>query len=431
MTKDYKAPFKPKFFYGWVLVLVLLLLVSFGMGMGLYLYSLVAGELGQAFDASRMVVMSGSMGMVLVMGLCSPIFGRLLDKNSSDRILIPSAIIMGLGFIVVALSGNIWVAISSYVFLISIGVTALSLLAAATLLSRWFVHHRGLAIGIAALGTQFGGFFYPPLFAAAIEACGWRVATGGIGVLILVLAPILIKFLVIDRPEDIDQKPLRKELRENSSVNDNQDGPASVRLSFWDLLAHRNFVLVVLIAGIGMATNTVMIANLSLFATDIGETVVRGAFLLSFVALLGVGSSPLLGWLSDVINLKTVVAILTVSQALSCLIFSAADSYGLLLVAAFFMGVSGGGVFPVFAALVGHLFDTRIYGQVMGAATLWMSFMTAGSLLLSGWLYDISGSYRVLFLTLLVILIVVLAACMIFIRLPRHPSEKFGSLENQ
>jgi len=427
MTQAVSTPGNsPAIFYGWILVVVLLLLVSIGMGTTMYLYSLVAGAVGEEFAASRLVLMAGSTGMLLVLGLCSPTLGTLLDRYPSKWILIASALIMGLGFLLVASSTSVWTVVASYVLLISIGAACMSLLTTATLLTRWFVQYRGLAIGIAALGTQFGGFFYPPIFAAAMEVYNWRIAIGAMGILIMVVAPILIWLFIADYPGQKNLRPLGAD--RDGTQGAPGDGQASppAKLSLSRLLGQRNFWLVVVIAGAGMATNTTLLANLSLFATDLGETAVRGAFLVSLVALLGVFASPFLGWLSDTINLKAVVGIMLLSLAAACLIFSLADNYALLLTAAVFMGIGGGGVFPVFASMLAHLYDTRVYGQVMGTATLLNSIITAATPLFAGWVFDATGSYRLLFLTLMTFLLAMLA-CTPLLQVPRQASEKFGA----
>ena len=427
MTPDSGVPIKPPFFYGWILVVVLLLLVSIGMGTTMYMYSIVAGAVGEEFGASRLVLMAGSTGLLLVMGLCSPTLGRLLDRYSSRWILIVGSLIMGLGFLWVAVATHVWMVVASYVLFISIGAATLSLLTAATLLTRWFVRHRGLAIGVAALGTQFGGFFYPPIFAATMEAYDWRLAIGAMGVLIMLAGPLLVWLFVVDRPELRNQSPLGGESRESSGAgNDSVAVQQPPRIPFTRLFVHRNFWLVVFIAGMGMATNTVLLANLSLFATDLGEPVVRGAFMVSLVALIGVFSSPFLGWLSDVINLKVVAAIMLLTLAAACGVFSIADSYPLLLLATAFMGVGGGGVFPIFASMIAHLYDNRIYGQVLGTATLVNSVIAASAPLFAGWIHDTTGSYRMLFLTLLAVLLLFMLAIPL-LQVPRRASEKFGA----
>lgn len=413
-------------FYGWTLVAVLLLLVSIGMGTTMYMYSLVAGAVGQEFGASRLALMAGSTGMLLVMGLLSPTVGRVLDRTSSRKLLIISSLVMGVGFLWVALSTHVWMVIASYILFISIGAASLSLLTAATLLTRWFVRYRGLAIGIAALGTQFGGFFYPPIFAATMEAYDWRIAIGGMGLLIMVAGPLLTLLFVVDRPAQKGLRALGEESEDSAPSGTAPSASTTPLLSWSQLLAHRNFWLIVFIAGAGMATNTTLLANLSLFAVDIGEPVVRGAFLVSLVALIGVFASPFLGWLCDVINLKIVVAIMTLCQCAACLLFMSAESYSMLLMAAAFMGVGGGGVFPIFASMVAQMYATRVYGQVLGASTLVNSVLSANAPLLAGWVYDTTGNYQPILLGLAVALLLMTLAIPL-LRVPRDPADKLGA----
>ncbi len=412
-------------FYGWTLVIVLLLLVSIGMGTTMYMYSLIAGAVGQEFGASRLALMAGSTGMLLGMGLLSPSIGRLLDRTSSRKLLVASSLVMGAGFLWVAMSSHVWMVIASYILFISIGAAALSLLTAATLLTRWFVRYRGLAIGIAALGTQFGGFFYPPIFAATMEAYDWRVAIGGMGVLIMLAGPLLTVLFVVDRPSLKGLTALGADSAPAASPVAEDAAPAPT-LGWSRLVVDRNFWLIVFIAGAGMATNTALLANLALFAVDLGEPMVRGAFIVSLVALIGVFASPFLGWLCDAINLKIVVAIMTVCQGAACLLFMLAETYNMLLLGAAFMGVGGGGVFPIYASMVAQIYDTRVYGQVLGASTLANSVLAANAPVLAGWVHDLTGSYQPLLLGLAVFLLL-MTACIPLLQVPSNPADKLGS----
>ena len=47
-------------------------------------------------------------------------------------------------------------------------------LASQTLMTRWFVAQRGLAIGISATGTNLGGIVFPLLVAYGLAQVGWR-----------------------------------------------------------------------------------------------------------------------------------------------------------------------------------------------------------------------------------------------------------------
>ncbi len=91
-------------------------------------------------------------------------------------------------------------------------------------------------------------------------------------------------------------------------------------------------------------------------------------------------------------------------------------------------GIGGGGVFPLWASLVGHLYHTRVYGQVMGAVTLLAAIVTAATPLFAGWVHDVTQSYRPLFLTLLVAL-VLLSLLTLGVRVPKDNAAKYGAPE--
>lgn len=427
MTQIRNGSTKPRIFYGWILVFVLLLILSVGVGTSMYMYSVMAGAFEQEFAAGRLALMMGSTGLILVLGLSSPVVGTLLDRYSSKVVLAVGALLMGLGFILIALSTQIWMVLASYIVFIGIGAATLSYLMAATLISRWFVKHRGLAIGIAGLGTQLGGFVYPPIFAAVMEAYNWRIAMTGVGILIMVFVPLIGWFTVVDRPEEMNQHPDGDLLpTTQSDIGTGIIAAPVPALSFSRLFTQCNFLLLIFIIGTATATNSVMMANLALFATDIGEPPVRGAFLVSLVALLGIFLSPLIGWLCDVINIKVMTAILSLSYAAACLLFSTASTYSMLVVATCFMGIGGGGVYPLWASMVGRLYHSRIYGQVMGLTTLVISIFTAAVLLFAGWAHDATNSYRLLCLVLLLVL-VVMTLLITLIHVPRQPEKKFGT----
>lgn len=413
-----------RIFYGWILAAVLLLMLSISVGTSIYMYSVIAGGLEQELGASRLLLMTGSTGFVLMLGLCSPLTGRLLDRYSCRAVMSGGAVVMGSGFILMALSKQAWLAIGSYIFLISIGTATLGYLTMATLISRWFVRYRGLVIGIVSLGTQLGGFIYPSIFATAMEAYSWRMAMAGMGALIIIIAPLISWLTIIDRPEDIGQNA-DGAITDSSPDERPASQPTPPKLSIMKLLSQRNFLLLIFIVGVGTATNSVLLANLALFATDIGEPIVRGAFLISLVAVLGILFSPLIGWLCDLLNIKVMAALVMISFALSCLLFSGATNYPMLAVATCLMGIGGGGIFPLWASLVGYLYHSQVYGQVMGMTTFLISIITAALMLASGWAHNVTGSYRLVFVSFFLLLIVITIS-IVWIRVPVRTEEKFG-----
>lgn len=405
---------KSRIFYGWFLVALTLFLQSVGVGTTLYMYSVIAGAIGADMPTARSVLMLGSTGMLLLGAALSPLLGRLLDRYPMKWIIVSGGVALGVGFILLALSTHIWHVVVCYMVFMGVGLTALGSVPASTLLARWFVRYRGLAIGISALGTQFGGFAYTPMLAAMIDAQDWRIALTLMGIAILVTVPLAAYLWVVDHPEDkglvADGEPAEPAGNASGQAQGRPAQPEhpDAGVPFYKLITQPNFIILFLFAAtLGGVVNNAVIANLSLFATDIGETVTRGAFLVSLLAFIGLFTSPLTGWIGDRIDVKYVAVALCLFMATAALLYSVADSYRMLLVATVFQGMAGGGFFPLWALLVARLYHLSVYGQVMGTTAVGAFGGAAIGPVFAGWLYDVTGSYRAVFLIFLATLAVV------------------------
>ena len=173
--------------------------------------------------------------------------------------------------------------------------------------------------------------------------------------------------------------------------------------------------------GLVIAVFSAVLTNLSIFATDIGETLERGAWLLSLFSLVGIVTSPLIGRMCDVFDIRVVFAGIVGMSLVSLLVYAFTHDYAGLLVATAMIAVVGGGVTPFIGALVGRLFDLAVYGRATGSLFLVAIGVSSLVPVLSGWLHDTEGNYRSMFLVLAVLLAFALASIP-FIRLQRASS---------
>ncbi len=395
-----------RIFYGWWLIFVCLLIQAVGFGTSLYLYSVMIGAIGAEFEGSRFVMMMGVSGMLLLVGLMSPKIGSLLDRYPVKRVLIVGAVVMGSGFILMAFSTNIYHVVVCYAMFIALGMTVLSPLSCSLLLTRWFVRHRGLALGISALGTQFGGLVFPPVVAAISVAYDWRVAAVSLGIFIIGFVPALAWFFVHDHPREKGLYADGDSVAgvggafgegEQSSV---AGAVKKVDFSMRAIYTSTNFIIVVAIITFMSMIYSGLLSNFSLIAVDKGETLQRGAFLVSLMSLVGMVSSPLLGRLSDMLSVRKTLLVLTASALLALVLFHQAQGYGVLVAAVVCFGFFGGAVVPVWSAALSRLYDSRIYGRVLGASSAVVYSLAALSAPTIGLLYDLTESYQITFVIL-------------------------------
>lgn len=417
-----------RLFYGWWLVLACLLVQAIGAGCTMYLFSLFAGEVERDFEVSRSLVMMAATGHGFAMGLLAPKLGALLDRHSIRNIVIGSAFVMGAGFFLMSFTLNIWGFVGTYTLIIPIGSAVLTMLFSPMLLSRWFRRNRGLAIGIAALGTQFGGLVVPPLVALLIEASDWRVAMRVVGIAAAVTVFLLARWVIVDRPEDRGLAPDGDVLPEDDGdAGEAHDGKPADRgdSAMAVIMRNRNFWLAAFGMSTLVATFGVLLSNLALFATDIGTPRDQAALLISLFAIVGMVSSPIAGRLCDLLDIRWVFAGILFNSIIALALFSAADSYAKLAVATVIVAFSGGAISPFYGAMIAKLFDLRMYGRVLGSMSLFSFSAGAASPIISGWVFDMTSSYRLLFIGLIVLMLLPLA-CIPMIRLYRETPRGGG-----
>lgn len=417
-----------RIFYGWWLVLVCLVIQGISTGVSIYSYSIFAGEVEAAFSSSRTLVMLGMTGQSVMIALASPIVGTILDRVSIKWTIISAALIMGLGFCVISIAPSIWGFISSYVLLVALGLAALGMLSSSVLLSRWFQRYRGLAIGIAALGTQLGGLAIPPLIAFLIDTFDWRFAALAVGLGLVVVLPLLAYLTIVDRPSDKGLSPDGGRMPLDSPPIEDK-APGNDSLWVWQLLSDRNFWFVGMGIAAMIAVFTTVLANLSLFATDIGTPREQAALLISLFAAVGLVSSPIVGRLCDVIDTRWVFAGMLLLSIAAMIGYLVARTYTGLAVATAIIAISGAGLTSVWSALIGDLFDIQLYARVMGAMALFTGAVGSLAPVASGWLYDSTGSYRALFFALIVFLLPTLLCVPLIKRRRAIPANNAGGMQ--
>lgn len=394
-------------FHGWHMVLSCLLVQAVAGGITIYLFSLFAGEVERAFEARRATVMLAATGHALVSAVVGPKLGQLMDTRRLRGTMTICAALLGLGFLLIPLVPSVWGFVGGFAVLVAIASAGLATLFTPVLLSRWFVRKRGLALGIAALGSQLGGFVLSPLAALLIRELGWGPAMQIIGVFAFLVIASLMRWVVIDRPEDCGEFPDGDPA--SAPGRGAQAEPAAGGAALTDVLRDANFWIAAIGIGLVLAVFAAVLTNLSLFATDIGASLEAAARLISLFALVGIVTSPLIGRACDLVDIRLVFAGIVVMCAAALLAYAAAESYAGLAVATAILAAVGGGVSPFIGALVGRLFDARVYGRAIGSLFLVAVGVSSLVPLASGLLFDAVGSYRALFHALALLLLLPLA----------------------
>ena len=313
------------------------------------------------------------------------LMGRLSDRFGAMLPVMAGSIVMGVGYILAGMAGSLaWFAIAQGLLIGMLGSSATfgPLMAEASL---WFLRRRGIAVALAASGNYLAGVVWPPLLTVLIGSWGWRVAHVVVGCIVLVTMP-LIALMLRARPPAI---------RAAAPVAGAPPPRAERPLGM-----SKNALTAVLgFAGIGCCIAMAMPqVHIVAYCGDLGYGVARGTEMLSLMLAFGIVSRIASGFIADRIGGLATLLLGALLQALALVLYLFFDSLVSLYVISALFGLFQGGIVPSYAIIVREYFPAREAGMRVGIVLM----ATLGGMALGGWLsgyiFDLTGSYAMAFL---------------------------------
>lgn len=392
-------------YYGWRIVAVAMLGLGFSNGLTSYSFGLLVLPVGTEFGASRMEMMSALTAGALTSILISPLAGTLMDKGSARVLFTIGALFLSSALVLISLSRNVWEFILVFGVVMSVSSTLLGPLGANTLVARWFSRKRGRALGVTAIGTSLGGLLVPLMLQNLIDENGWRLAClwmGGI-VLLILLAPILL--VVKNRPADLGLLP--DGVPAETHAHGVSITPTDVEMP--NLLRDGSFWRISLAVGVLMAAFTVVLANLVPFAVGHGVAPKQAALLVSVISVAGVSGKLLFSVFADKINLKIAILSALLMVGLPLLVLTQSQMFWVIVLSAMSVGLASGAFLPAWGAILAQIYGPLVFGRVMGRMQPVTIVMVILAMPLTGYLFDLTGSYSAAFLVLAAAVVVAVA----------------------
>ncbi len=405
-----------RIFYGWIIVLAGHLLITLD-GMVLYSFGIFLPYLNEAFGLSTAVGSSFFSLRCVCMAFSFVFAGRLIDTHDARYLTFFGGLIGAFGFLLSAYAETTWELYLTYSVMVGIGDGFLYILPV-TIISRWFIKKRALAIGIATAGVPVSGLVVNPLTTWLIESFGYERAL--VYLSIIFTAILCSAFLVKSRPEDMGLRPYG----ENSEDAKDTGAPD---WSAKEAFSHSSFWLMYAAFFFGFNTFLIIIVNLFNFSVGAGITplVAAGA-----PAFIGVGSIIGRIFFSGVVtNMLRDVRILFV-----CYLFQAASIILILLVVevwslylfGFLFGFFYSGWVPMFPTILGKFYGLKSLGSIFGVFGTGFSLAAISGPLISGFLFDMTQSYQNSLIVAMVASFIT-ALLVLLIRTPAKKTEKFGT----
>ncbi len=326
-------------------------------------------------------------------GAAGPLIGWLADRVNPKKMMTAGAIITGVLWFALsrATSFSEFLVING---LFGICVGASTVIPCSLLIANWFDRRRGLAMGIAFSGMTLGGATMTMVANYAISAGGWRVGYATIAAPILFVVVPLILLLV--RTRDSSEAHASVEARgESQTVTRGSTPPVELPgLEIAQAVRARSFWLISaaqLFAGlsIGMAPHYIA------YLIGVGYSATLAATVVSLFLLATTAGTLLGGPLADRLGARPAMTATFILSALGMLGLLGA-SHPFALAANILAGGFAAGAFAVQNPLVMiESLGIRRLGSVMGITGVFFTFGAALSPIVTGRIFDLTGSYSI------------------------------------
>lgn len=273
----------------------------------------------------------------------------------------------------------------------SISISLISVLPLSLILSNWFVKNRGLAIGIAFMGSGVGGMIISSLVGIWIVSFGWRITYQILALIMLITIIPCTFFIICIHPKEMGLMPygsddIESEYREEDDGIMLSDALKTIR--FWALSLSSIFIMI--------GVNGLMM-NVAPYLTDIGYSIPFSANIVALtMGSLAIGKL-ILGKLFDNLGVRKAVTIACVSILLGLVGLIYAQYFISLVIVIIFSGV--GCAFGTIAnsVITADLYGKKDYSAILGVLSAIAALGSVIGPIFSGFLYDISGSYLISF----------------------------------
>ena len=391
-----------RLFYGYVLAAASFLLQAIGWG-AYNSFGVFFNPLMNEYGWSR-AGLSGAFSISFFLsGIASILLGRLNDRVGPRLIMTIGGVCLGVGYLLMSRLTSLWQLYLLYCLLVGFGISGVDVVLLSTI-ARWFVRLRGRISGILKVGTGVGMLIMPLFTNWLITGFGWRMAFVVMGVVVLVLFIGLSQLLVRD--------PGRRGLRPDGDgrVTAEVDPAGETGFTLGEALGSLQLRLICMAYFLLLVCVFTVLLHIVPHAIDLGIPRSGATQVLATIGGLSIAGRFIMGFVSDRIGNKWTLAICYGFLCASLVWLLSADRLWMLFVFAIIYGFAHGGFFAVMSPLVAEFFGTASHGAIFGIMIFVSSIGGAIGPLLAGYVFDHTGSYHMVFLSLPLISIAGLGA---------------------
>lgn len=379
-----------EFKFGWPVVVASAIGIGLGMSpLPFYTLGVFAEPLAIEFGWGRDQIMLGLGAFTIAAVIASPIIGHLTDRHGPRRVALTAIVFFSFAMMSFSVSDGTmfrWLATWSVLAFAGAGTLPITWTRA---VNGWFSRKRGLALGLALIGTGLFGILAKQFAFLMIQVIGWRWAYVAVGALPLVIAWPVAFFLFRDASDPkVADKVARME-RHTEKAKVRHGGPrlkeALKDWRFW-LLAY-SFIPISFAVGGPIPNMETLLANKGFTPSD----AVNLASLVGIAVIVGRVAG---GYLLDHLWAPGVAATILSLPAIAVWMLAQQDiSFVYAATAIMILGAAAGVEYDLMAYLVSRYFGLLHYAAIYGALYGFFALGAGIGPAVFGWSYEATGSY--------------------------------------
>lgn len=385
-----------------------------GTGLGLspipaYTAGIFASALQKEYGWPRGEILFGVIFVTAALLILGSSVGRLIDRIGPRKVAIASTVGLSVSLMALsAISANILTFYGGWLFLalVSLGTLPMTY---AKVITGWFEHARGLALGITLASTGISGALFPFYLNMLIDGPGWRVAYIGLGALPLLIAvPVLLLWL---REAPAGEGPTAAMEADGLTVRE-----ALRQYRFW--------AAAIAALCVGAGTGGLM-PNLLPLLTESGLTAGAATRALAVLAISVTVGRLLCGYMLDRLWAPLVGVILIIPATIAAIVLTL-PGLGLpvSMIAIAAIGLIAGAEFDLVAYMTGRYFGRRHFSELYGIQYAIFGLGAGAAPASYGAIRDALGSYQPV---LLISAAFFAASAAILMTLGRYPARFAGA----
>ncbi len=414
---------RPKrIFYGWWVVLAGSIISSMGGGFYFYGYTTLFLPISKDLGLTRAAVSSVFAIARLEGSLEGPIVGWLIDRYGARRLLAIGLLFFGAGYIAMHWMNSYLTFIILFAVVVGIGYHCGFSHAVYALANKWFIRNNSKATGVISSAFGVGGAVIVPVLTWLIIEYGWRVAVVVAGVAVPVIG-LPLCLAIRSTPEDKGLLPdgAEVEIKEAEETGEAvEEFSFGVRealktLSFW-VLAFAFILRLFVVGGIWVHMVPLLVWK--------GFDEQGAANAIAILLVLTIPSRLIFGWLGDMYSKRYLLMLCCfIETGALVILLMAQEMWQLYLFVVVF--ALGYGIAPLNIAIISDYFGRKNFATIRGMMTPIYAIGIITGPIYAGYIYDVTQSYQIAFITFIVIYFIA-AMIFIFARRPKAPARVTG-----